>query len=74
MRGASQAIVDGCEESEQGCRISAQCGFCARGKSCDINSGSRVALTVEGTGQVRMPLHGVPLCVCRSLSAILAID
>jgi hypothetical protein len=25
---------------------------------------SRVALTVEGAVRVRMPLHGVPLCLC----------
>jgi hypothetical protein len=48
VRGVLPAIVDCGEESEQGGRISVQCGFCTRGKSCGIDSGRRVALTGEG--------------------------
>jgi hypothetical protein len=49
-----------------------QCGGSTWYKSCVVNSGSRVALTVERTVRICMPLHRVPwrLCVCRVLSVI----
>jgi hypothetical protein len=72
VRRASPAIVDIGDESEQDGRISEQCGGCTRGKSCGIDSGSRVAVTVKRAVRVRMPLKWVPLrlCVCRASAAI----
>jgi hypothetical protein len=59
VRRTLTAIVDGDEESEQDCRISEQCGGRTRGKSCGINSGSRVASTVERAVRVCMPLGSI---------------
>jgi hypothetical protein len=56
--------------------MSEQCGGCTWGKSRGIDSGRRVALTVERAARVGMPLHWVPLrlCGCRVSSAIVDGD